>query len=400
MANKLLIKRSSVASKVPTTGDLELGELAINTYDGKLYLKKDNGSASIVEIGAGGGGGVSDGDKGDITVSGSGATWTIDNGVVSTAKMGGDVTTAGKALLDDADAAAQRTTLAAAGTGVANTFTDDQTISKTGVGAYLNITGDAGYQRMLRLQTGGVLRWVLGANVTAESGSNAGSDFTINRFDDAGASLGTPLTINRATGLVSIPSLSVTSLNIIPSGTLMLFQQTAAPTGWTKQTTHNDKALRVVSGTASSGGTTAFSSVFASRTPAGTISSTTSTGSISNTTAAGTIGNTTDTGTVGGTSLTTAQLASHSHGYGGIASGGTGKLTTGGSTTIDLTSTSDAAGSGNTHTHSLTMNAHNHTFTGTSHGHTLTMNSHGHTFTGTAMDFAVQYVDLIIASKD
>ncbi len=49
-----------------------------------------------------------------------------------------------------------------------------------------------------------------------------------------------------------------------PSNTLMLFQQTAAPTGWTKQTTHDDKALRVVSGTPSSGGATAFSSVFGS----------------------------------------------------------------------------------------------------------------------------------------
>jgi hypothetical protein len=49
-----------------------------------------------------------------------------------------------------------------------------------------------------------------------------------------------------------------------PSGTKMLFQQTAAPTGWTKDTTHNDKSLRVVSGTASSGGATAFTTVFGS----------------------------------------------------------------------------------------------------------------------------------------
>ena len=44
-----------------------------------------------------------------------------------------------------------------------------------------------------------------------------------------------------------------------PAGTKMLFQQTAAPTGWTKQTTHNDKVLRVVSGTPGSGGVIAFS---------------------------------------------------------------------------------------------------------------------------------------------
>jgi hypothetical protein len=51
-----------------------------------------------------------------------------------------------------------------------------------------------------------------------------------------------------------------------PATTKALFQQTAAPTGWTKDTTHNNKAIRIVSGTASSGGSTAFTSVFTTRT--------------------------------------------------------------------------------------------------------------------------------------
>jgi len=61
--------------------------------------------------GTGGSGSISDGDKGDITVSGVGTVWTVDAGAINTSKLGGDITAAGKALLDDADAAAQRTTL-------------------------------------------------------------------------------------------------------------------------------------------------------------------------------------------------------------------------------------------------------------------------------------------------
>lgn len=47
-----------------------------------------------------------------------------------------------------------------------------------------------------------------------------------------------------------------------PSGTRLLFQQSTAPTGWTKDTTVNDRALRVVSGAVGSGGSIWFSTLF------------------------------------------------------------------------------------------------------------------------------------------
>lgn len=50
MSNTILLKRSSVSGKVPLTTDLSLGELAINTYDGKAYIKMNNGADAIVEL--------------------------------------------------------------------------------------------------------------------------------------------------------------------------------------------------------------------------------------------------------------------------------------------------------------------------------------------------------------
>jgi hypothetical protein len=51
MAVKIELKRSAVPGKVPTVSQLDLGELAINTYDGKVYLKQDNGVQTIIEVG-------------------------------------------------------------------------------------------------------------------------------------------------------------------------------------------------------------------------------------------------------------------------------------------------------------------------------------------------------------
>ena len=47
----ILIKRSSVAGKIPATTDLALGELAVNTVDGKLFLKKNvSGVETVVQV--------------------------------------------------------------------------------------------------------------------------------------------------------------------------------------------------------------------------------------------------------------------------------------------------------------------------------------------------------------
>jgi hypothetical protein len=133
----------------------------------------------------------------------------------------------------------------------------------------------------------------------------------------------------------------------LPTGTVMLFAQTAAPTGWTKSTTHDNKALRVVSGTASSGGSVAFTTAFASQAVAGT---------------------------VGNTTLTIAQIPSHTHTY---VNGATSAYRPDGNTGPDAyfgaLGTTNATGGGDPHTH---------------------------TFTGTAINLAVSYVDVIIATKD
>ena len=50
MAQNIILKRSGLAGKVPDTGSLNLGEVAINTYDGKVFFKKSGSVESIQEI--------------------------------------------------------------------------------------------------------------------------------------------------------------------------------------------------------------------------------------------------------------------------------------------------------------------------------------------------------------
>lgn len=148
----------------------------------------------------------------------------------------------------------------------------------------------------------------------------------------------------------------------LPAGTAMLFVQTAAPTGWTKSTTHNDKALRIVSGTASSGGTSAFSTVFGKTATDGYTLTTTD------------IPSHTHTGTTG------VESQAHTHDFTSYNQDGSTLTGVGNSGAwATKTTTSNSVN----HTHSFTTDA---TGGGGSHAH--------------GMDIRVQYVDCIIATKN
>jgi hypothetical protein len=64
--------------------------------------------------------------------------------------------------------------------------------------------GDAGQSKIITFRTAGLQRWGLYSNNVAESGANAGSNFVLRRYNDAGTLLGTPLEVNRATGVTKI----------------------------------------------------------------------------------------------------------------------------------------------------------------------------------------------------
>jgi hypothetical protein len=77
--------------------------------------------------------------------------------------------------------------------------------ANTSTNTRLFLNGVAGTSRSLILRTGSVERWLLGANSTAEGGTDTGSNLTVNAYTDGGVLIDSPLTITRvAAGSVSI----------------------------------------------------------------------------------------------------------------------------------------------------------------------------------------------------
>ena len=93
--------------------------------------------------------------------------------------------------------------------------------------AYYNVYRAAGQFGGMLLSTGSTSRWLVAVNNTSESGSDAGSDFVVKRYSDAGAGLGDALTITRSTGNATFSG-SITATSF--SGTAVLSGTPTAPT--------------------------------------------------------------------------------------------------------------------------------------------------------------------------
>jgi len=183
-----------------------------------------------------------------------------------------------------------------------------------------------------------------------------------------------------------------------PSGTSMLFQQTAAPTGWTKQTTHNDKALRLTSGTVGTGGSVAFTTAMA--TPAVSLGSITGTPGENLAVAAGNLA-VSMSGNISATTLSVNQIPSHTHPTKAAATGGNtttnyNLMTQGAANNTNALPPTGATGGGQSHNHG-------HNLSGSMSGDPAisgNITAGNLAVAASTATINVQYVDFIIANKD
>ena len=225
--------------------------------------------------------------------------------------------------------------------------------------------------------------------------------------------------------LPAVNGANLTGIASFASGTKMIFQQTSAPSGWTKITSSVDnKALRLVSGSVGSGGNQNFTGAFAARTPAGNVGTTSNStasfsGSVSGNTgnAGATTSSVSTSGSVSSHTLSNNQVPSHSHSVGGGIYDSYGNQSNtnlraqyGGawnwfSNEYNKNTSNSGGGGGHNHgfsgsSHSHNVNNHTHSFSGSFSGNTGNHTHSSGSFSGTSMDFAVKYIDVIVASKD
>lgn len=224
------IERTAISVPTPATGKVTL---FVNSSDGVPYYKDDAGvSISLqgsdgagVPIGGTAGqvlakidgtdyntqwvtpGGVSDGDKGDITVTSSGATWTIDNGVVSLAKQ---ANLAANSIIGN-NTGSSATPIALTGAQVA--------VMTQGDGLDADATGFRGIPQNSQSGNYTCVAADAGKHIIHPSGAGAGDTFTIPSNGSVAYEVGTAITfVNMDSNALTI-AITTDTMNLAGAGT-------------------------------------------------------------------------------------------------------------------------------------------------------------------------------------
>lgn len=197
---------------------------------------------------------------------------------------------------------------------------------------------------------------------------------------------------------------TLTGCNYIPdfiaSGTIMLFENTSAPTSWTKITTFNDTTCRIINGSISNGGSSAFSSTFTTRSGSGTVGQTTASISWNSVSGSASINpGVSPSVSIGGAVF---YASSHTHPYSlNTTTQRSGGPVLGYPSAAPTTRYAPAIGGSSPHTHGVSFSAtpHTHSASTQSHSHSLSW-THDHPGFTVSQNFNLYYVDVILASKD
>lgn len=100
-----------------------------------------------------------------------------------------------------------------------NAFSASQTIVVAGAAANLSLKSDTGVNALIRYFTDNTLLWAVGKSVLAQSGSNAGANYEIYRYSDAGAFLATAFAIRRSDGAITTGLWNATAIGAAYGGT-------------------------------------------------------------------------------------------------------------------------------------------------------------------------------------
>jgi hypothetical protein len=219
------------------------------------------------------------------------------------------------------------------------------------------------------------------------------------------------LGLDALTGCSSIPSFLGGSSDTPSNPSKMIFHNTNAPTSWVKDTTHNNKSLRVIGGangtSLSNSGTNPFTTVFSPRTDVITSSSNPANATVSSNPAGYPTATGPDNGVVNTitqpSSLSAAQNAIHNnHLFVTTPTAQFASVTAGpGShaSAAQQANNSGASGPGGGHSHPISGGAHTHPVSVPSHTHPVSnAGPHSHQFT-LSQNFDILYVDIIVATK-